>query len=63
MDETCVRLNNSSILTLAPARTKVIPNYHQKNDKKAITVIVNITKNTTHKIIVLSKGSDEKSII
>lgn len=60
MDETCVRLNNSSKLTLASTGSKVIPIDHQRNDKEAVTVIGTITKNSTQKLIVLSKGTDEK---
>ncbi len=60
MDETCIRLNNSSRITLAPTGTKTIPIDKQRNDKEAVTAIGTITKNGAQKLIILSKGTDEK---
>lgn len=39
MDETCIRLNSSSRIALAPTWTKTIPIDKQRNDKEAVAAI------------------------
>lgn len=63
MEETCIPLNNSTNITLTPTGSKAIATDKQRNDKEAVTSIGTITRNTAHRLIVLSKGSDEKKAI
>ena len=49
MDETCIRLNNSIKITLAPAGSNIIAIDKQRNDKETVTTIGTITKNTAHR--------------
>lgn len=61
MDETSVRINNSSKRTLAPIGTEDVEIDCQRNYKECFSMIATISRGRTYKPIFLYKGVDAKN--